>query len=263
MREQIGMSINDAAAIHLTDRTTVSNTESARSGVSADRVRVWADNYRCPDAGYVDALVAMALERGARWWDEYRESLPGTLLDIAEMEHHAVSLRSAQIMHMPGLLQLPDYMRGIYDEAVPTMAPQSLERHVDFRLRRRELLDREDGPSSEFVIHESALRMSYGGVDVLRAQLKYLLEQSERAKVAVRIVPFSAGGFANAGSSVLYACGPVPQLDTVQIDVPTGVSFLHAHTHLSNYRAVLDSMTKRALDVPESRDFVHGLAREI
>jgi hypothetical protein len=42
MREQVGMTINEAATLHCTDRTTVSNTESARSGVSSDRVRVWA-----------------------------------------------------------------------------------------------------------------------------------------------------------------------------------------------------------------------------
>ncbi|MEU5968968.1 helix-turn-helix domain-containing protein [Streptomyces globisporus] len=34
MREHIGMTINEAATLHRTDRTTVSNTESARSGVS-------------------------------------------------------------------------------------------------------------------------------------------------------------------------------------------------------------------------------------
>ncbi|WP_306457922.1 helix-turn-helix domain-containing protein [Streptomyces sp. SA15] len=41
MREHIGMTINEAATLHRTDRTTVSNTESARSGVSSDRVRVF------------------------------------------------------------------------------------------------------------------------------------------------------------------------------------------------------------------------------
>ncbi|MFB7558162.1 helix-turn-helix domain-containing protein [Streptomyces brevispora] len=42
MREHVGMTIDEAATLHRTDRTTVSNTESARSGVSGDRVRVWA-----------------------------------------------------------------------------------------------------------------------------------------------------------------------------------------------------------------------------
>lgn len=263
MREHIGMTINEAAIVHRTDRTTVSNTESARSGVSSDRVRVWAANYRCPDAAYIDALAGMARERGPRWWDEYRDALPAGLLDIAEMEHHAAALRSAQIMHMPGLLQLPDYMRGIFAEAVPTMAPVDLEQHVAFRLRRAEILDRPDPPLCEFLIHESALRMRFGDRGVLLRQIAHLLKQAERPNVAVHVVPFSAGGFANAGSSTLYACGPVPQLDTVQIDVPTGVTFLCAETYLVNYRAVLDRMRERALDTGESVDFIRQVAEDI
>lgn len=263
MREHIGMTINEAATLHRTDRTTVSNTESARSGVSSDRVRVWAANYRCPDAHYVDALTEMARERGPYWWDEYRDSLPTGLLDIAEMEHHAATLRSAQIMHMPGLLQTSDYMRGIFAEAVPAMDPADLERHVEFRGRRSALLDRPQPPSCELLIHETALRMRFGDRQVLRRQIDYLLEQTERPNIAARVVPFSAGGFANAGSSTLYACGPVPQLDTVQIDVPTGVAFLHAETYLVNYRAVLDRMRERALEPKASLDFIRQAAKEI
>jgi hypothetical protein len=263
MREHIGMTINEAASLHRTDRTTVSNTESARSGVSSDRVRVWAANYRCPDAEYVDALVEMARERGPYWWDEYRDSLPAGLLDIAEMEHYASALRSAQIMHMPGLLQLPDYMRGIFAEAVPVMSSADVERHVAFRAKRAQLLDRSDPPACEFLIHEAALQMRFGDRSVLLRQIEHLLKQSERTNVTLRVVPFSAGGFANAGSSTLYACGPVPELDAVQIDVPTGVTFLHAVTHLVNYRAVLDRMRERALEPDETLDFIHHVAHEI
>jgi len=263
MREHIGMTINEAATLHRTDRTTVSNTESARSGVSSDRVRVWAANYRCPDAQYVDALAAMTRERGPYWWDEYRDSLPAGLLDIAEMEHYAVALRSAQIMHMPGILQTPDYMRGVFAEAVPTMDPVDLERHVEFRARRAALLDRSEPPPCEFLIHETVLRMRFGDRKVLRRQLDYLLEQANRPDIAARVVPFSAGGFANAGSSTLYACGPVPQLDTAQIDVPTGVTFLHAETYLVNYRAVFDRMRERALGPEASLDFIRQAAKDI
>jgi hypothetical protein len=263
MREHVGMTINEAATLHRTDRTTVSNTESARSGVSGDRVRVWAANYRCPDARYIDALADMARERGPNWWDDYRDLLPTGLLDLAEMEHHAATLRSAQIMHMPGILQMPDYMRGIFAEAVPTMDPVDLERHVEFRVSRAALLDRLEPPPCEFLIHESALRMRFGDRKVLSRQIDYLLEQTERPDITTRVVPFKAGGFANAGSSTLYACGPVPQLDTVQIDVPTGVTFLHAETHLVNYRAVLDRMCERALGPEASLDFIRQAAREI
>lgn len=263
MREHVGLSINEAAALHRTDRTTVSNTESARSGVSSDRVRVWAANYACPDAEYIDALAAMARERGTNWWDDYRDVLSAGMLDLAELEHHASGLRHSLALHLPGLLQHPDYMRAVFAEAVPAMTSDFLAHQVEFRRARSVVLDAPNRVDCSFLIHESALRVSFGGRQVMATQLEHLLAQSDRKNVNVRIIPFAAGGIPNAGGSTVYAQGPVPALDTVQIDVPTGVTFLHAETHLVNYRAVLDRMEQRALGPGESQDFIRSVLREL
>ncbi|MGC5398168.1 Scr1 family TA system antitoxin-like transcriptional regulator [Streptomyces sp. DT20] len=262
MREHIGMTINEAATLHRTDRTTVSNTESARSGVSGDRVRVWASNYSCPDPRYVDALEAMARERGANWWDKFRDTVPSYMLDLVELEHHAVALRHVQITHLPGLLQHEDYARAVFGEAVPSLTPDAMDLQVDFRMHRRVLLDRPDSPECSFLLHEAALRMLFGDRAVVRKQLEELLAYSERDAVTVRVVPFTAGGFPSAGSSTMYARGPVRQLDTVQIDVPNGITFLDAETHLANYRAVLDRMETRSLEPTQSRDFIRTVLHE-
>ncbi|MDT0379711.1 Scr1 family TA system antitoxin-like transcriptional regulator [Streptomyces sp. DSM 42041] len=266
MREHAGLSLTDAAALHGTDRTTVSNVESGRFGVSPDRVRVWSANYSCRDGAYIDALAQIARERrspSTEWWDEYRHSLVATVLDLAELEHHASSLRMAQITHMPGLLQHEDYARAVFQEAVPTLTPDDFERKLAFRGRRRCVLDRPEAPECTFIIHETALCMRFGGAAVMRRQLDYLLEQSERLNVRVHVLPFAAGGFPAAASSTLYACGPVEQLDTVQTDTPVGSVFLHAQTHLANYRAVLERMEERSLDPDASRRFVREVAQRL
>jgi hypothetical protein len=258
----VGLSINEAAVMHRTDRTTVSNTESARSGVSSDRVRVWAANYTCPDGQYIDALADMARERGSHWWDEYRGSVVAGGLDLAEMEHHAHALRSVQITHMPGLLQHEDYARAVFAEAVPPANPRSLDLRLDYRMKRRAILDRDQPPQCTFLIHEAALRMQFGGRGVARKQLHHLLEQSDRDSVAIRVLPFSVGGFPSAGSSTTYCSGPVPQLDTVQMDTALGSAFLHSETHLVNYRSVLDRTEQLSLAPGPSRDFIHDVARQ-
>ncbi|GAA3373625.1 helix-turn-helix transcriptional regulator [Streptomyces sannanensis] len=263
MREHVGLTINEAAVMHRTDRTTVSNIESGRFGVSADRVRVWAANYSCPDRDYIEALAEMARERGTNWWDEYRSVLTAAALDLAEMEHYAVALRSVQIMHMPGLLQHEDYIRAVFKEAVPPLDPEALERRVAFRIKRSEVLDHPQRPVCTFLIHEAALRMWFGSARVIKAQLDHLLKQSERENVVVRVVPFAAGGFPNAGSSTLYAYGPVTQLDMVQMDIPTGSAFLHSETHLANCRVVMDRMERRTLGPDDSRDFIREVARQL
>ncbi|WP_030547539.1 Scr1 family TA system antitoxin-like transcriptional regulator [Streptomyces albus] len=266
MRERAGLTINEAAAMHRTDRTTVSNVESGRFGVSADRVRVWAANYSCHETPYIDALAEMARERRAgatKWWDEYRDVLVSTLLDLAELEDCAVALRAAQITHMPGLLQHEEYVRAVFGEAVPPMAPDDFERKLTFRLRRSGVLGKPQPPECRFIIHEAALRMEFGGRKTVGTQLRHLLEESERENVTVRVLPFAAGGFPAAASSTLYAHGPVAELDTVQTDTPVGSSFLDAETHLANYRAVLDRMEERALSPSRSRDFIRDVVQQL
>jgi hypothetical protein len=134
---------------------------------------------------------------------------------------------------------------------------------LEFRLRRREILDREDPPECRFTIHEAALRVQLGSRATTRRQLKSLLKESEREHVTIRVTPIPTGGFSGVGTATLFACGPVPQLDTVQVDVPGGLSFLSAETQLVNYRAVLDLAEQRSLDPDRSRDFIGTIVREL
>lgn len=263
MRQHAGLALAEAAALLSTDRTAISNTESGRFGVSGERVRAWAGGYACPDEAYVDALAAMADERGRGWWEEYRNDLTSGTLDLAELEHHAVGIRAVLIMYMPGLLQNEDYARAVFAEAVPELPLARRRRLLSHRLKRRDVLDREDPPACTFLIHEAALRMTYGDSGVARGQLEHLLRESERDNVTIRVVPFAAGGFPETGSSTHYVYGPVPQLDTVQTDTATGPAFLDAETRLRNYRAAMDRVEELSLDPRKSRDFIREVAQQV
>ncbi|MEU3351604.1 helix-turn-helix transcriptional regulator [Streptomyces sp. NPDC037389] len=262
MREQAGMSLVQASTLLGTDRTNISNAESGRHGVSGERVRAWASHYGCPDAAYVDALVAMTEERGKGWWEEYRDTLPATALDLAELEHHATAFRAVQIMHLPGLLQTEEYARAVFSHAVPALSPQILRRRLSHRMRRRDVLDRPQPPVCTYLIHEAALRLRFGSQGVQRAQLDHLLKESERDNITIKVIPFSVGGFPSAGSSPLYVSGVVRQLDTVHIDTPTGSAFLGGESRLTNYRSVLDHVEGLTLGPGQSRDFIRKMAAQ-
>ncbi|MFE3515343.1 helix-turn-helix domain-containing protein [Streptomyces sp. NPDC059166] len=262
LRERAGLTIAQAAERLGADRTTVSNTESGRFGVSPQRVRTWAVHYECGDDAYVDALAAMAGERGSGWWEHYRGELSDDALDLAELEHHAVAIRSVQIMYVPGLLQTEAYARSVFAESVPPPSSPRQRRLLSHRLQRRDVLDRPDPPVCTFLIHEAALRMTCGGTEVARGQLAALLVESDRRNVAIRVIPFTAGGFPFASSSAHYVCGPVPQLDTVQTDTATGSSFLDAESSLESWRVALDRTEERALDPVSSRDFILKITQQ-
>ncbi|MFI1353532.1 Scr1 family TA system antitoxin-like transcriptional regulator [Streptomyces sp. NPDC020898] len=95
------------------------------------------------------------------------------------------------------------------------------------------------------------------------AQLDRLCEVSERDNIGVRVIPCSAGAFPGAGQAVVYAEGPVPQLDTVELDSAHGPEFTHGQSQLDKYRAHLDWMEAASLSPSASRDFIHTIARQL
>jgi transcriptional regulator with XRE-family HTH domain len=262
MREAAGLGGGQAAERLGIDRTRISNMEAGRVGVSAEAVKSLASVYQCAERAYVDALAAMAEERGKGWWEEYRGKLGAPALDLAELEHHALRMRSTHITHVPGLLQTEEYAKAVFATAVPEPTTTELRRALSFRMKRRDALDRDDPPQCTFLIHETALLLDFGGATVMRAQINQLLEASERGNITIRIIPFAAGGFPSAGTTMTHVSGPVPQLDTLNFDTPNGASFLDAPAALLKYRSTLDRIEEFALTAEKSRDFLHGIASQ-
>ncbi|MEU1308965.1 helix-turn-helix transcriptional regulator [Streptomyces cinnamoneus] len=263
LRERAGLSTSAAAALLGVNQSRISNIEAGRYAVGADRVRAMACNYTCADRELVEALAGMTGGRTRGWWEEYRESLAAGLLDLAELEHHAGGMRVAGVMHIPGLLQTTDHARALFNATVPPLEQYEIEHRVSFRIKRQAVLHGDDAIPLTAVIHESALRMGYGGAPTARVQLKYLIDMGERDNITTLVVPFGSGIFPGAGQPIVYAFGPVSQLDTVQLDSDHGCVFLDAEAQLARYRTVLDQMETCALGPDESRDFIHRIEREM
>ena len=260
LRERAGLSGREAARALGIAESRLSATETARVGVSAERVRHWASEYACDDAALVEALAAMAAEKGRGWWEDCRGKVPSGYLNVAELEYHAAELRTFQTVHMPGLLQTEEQMRGIFASSVPLLSEEQREARVRYRLRRQEVLGE---VAYEAVIHEAALRIRAADSKIARGQLLHVLEQSERPRVTVRVVPFDVDGFAGISAPLVYASGPVPPLDTVLVDTKHGGAYLDAEAQLNRYRAMLRTIENVALDAVESRDFIHHLLKRM
>ncbi len=244
------------------ERATVSHLESGRHGISSERLRRLAAFYGADDPELVDALSTMAEERGAQWWSEYRGVLPAALLDIAELEHHATHLRSIQMLAVPGILQTEDYARAIF-KGNPAIPESGIDTRVAHRMARRRILARRTPPPLEVIIHEAGLRMRYGSRKITRSQLEFLLDACTWPTVTVRVVPFEIDEFIGYAQSMLYAGGPVPQLDTVQIDNAYSVDFLDAESQLAQCRTLIDSIARITLGPGESRKLIHTLSQEL
>ncbi|GHF30884.1 transcriptional regulator [Kitasatospora xanthocidica] len=260
MRERVGVTPKTLAATIGTDLPKISQMENGKSGISADRLRTWARTCGCEDGPYLDALLAMTQDRRKYWWDSYRGRLPNEIIDIAEMEHHASSLSILNSTFIPGLLQTPEYAAAVF-ERLPPQYQQEAEARREFRIRRQQIFDDRPKPYSAF-LHESALRMQFGGPEVLREQLLSLLENSERPGVEIRVIPFSVPTYTGSGESLYLARGPVPELDTVQIDLSHGPKFVHSEAELDSYRRIKERTAMISLEPDESREFIWTLRKD-
>ncbi|MFE9769959.1 helix-turn-helix domain-containing protein [Streptomyces sp. NPDC005808] len=263
LRERAGLSATQAGQLIGAQQSQISNMEAGRIGVSAERVRTLASHYKCPDKDLIEALADMTSERKRGWWEEYREILPAALLDLAEVEHHARHLRTAVTVHIPGLFQTTDHARDLFRLVVPELSPPAIEHRVSFRIKRQTVLFRDAPTPQVAIVHEAALRMQFGGPAVAKAQLRHLLDMSERDHVTLKVLPFAAGSFPGSGQSIFYSNGPVPQLDTVHLDQSHGPVFLDAEAQLQMYRILLDRMESVALGPEPSRDFIHKLIHDL
>jgi transcriptional regulator with XRE-family HTH domain len=263
LRERAGVTAREAARVIGMDQAKMSHLEAGRVSVGEERVRGLAAHYGVSDAQLVDALAAMAAERVRGWWEEYRDVLLPVLLDLAELEHHARGLKVFQMIHVPGLFQTEDYIRALYANAPHGLSPEQLEARVEFRLRRREAIERADRLTVNAVVHEAALRIKVGDDETARDQLRRLLEASHQPAVSLRVIPFAKDRFAGAGFSMFYAEGAVRQLDTAQFDTVTGSVFIDVEEQLAGYRNVFTLMEDAALSVAESRDFINRVARDL
>ncbi|MET7860322.1 DUF5753 domain-containing protein [Streptomyces sp. NPDC005318] len=252
-----------AAGLLGVDRTKISNMEVGVRPVTPARVRTLACNYARADDRYVDALAEMAEQRERGWWEQYRGTLPPGLLDIAELEWHATRIRTAQTVHLPGLLHTDGYARAVFGAVLPALSRLEIELRVAHRMERQQVLDRESPIDYVGYIHEAALHMEFGGRKTAREQLRHLCDVSEHEHIDLRVIPVDRGAFPGAGHALLYAHGAVPQLDTVQLDSAHGPEFMHADAQLTKYRAHLDWMDGTSLTNTESRDFIHAISRQL
>lgn len=262
MREAAGMTARDAAERLGTNAIQMSQIEAGKAGVSEERLRKMASQYACLDVALVDALVTMAGERDKGWWEEFRGHLAHGALDLAELESRSRHMRTLQAVYVPGLLQTKDYMHALMAYGLPEPTPGHLDTLVDFRMRRQRVLEHDAPPPFEAVICESALRTRVANRDVARRQLQYILEQSERPSITVRVIPFDVDGFGGAGNSMLYAGGSVRKLDTVQLDA-LNMLLLDAESQLVRFRSLLDKALGFALSPEESRDLIRRIAMEL
>ncbi|MFD9909225.1 helix-turn-helix domain-containing protein [Streptomyces sp. NPDC059063] len=245
LRTRAGLSGEQAATILDADRARISNIEAGRIDVSRNRLYKLLREYGCPIGPFFDGLMELAQERGKGWWDEYRDVVTPSGVDLAELEARTARIRIHEPLFIPGMLQTPDYAHAVISSVESEAA--LVERFVKFRLARQRILASEALASYHAVIHESALRVRVGGAKTMRKQLLRLIEVARLPNVTVQIFPFDAGVYAAFSRPFVLFRGATPELDTVYLEHPLNSVFLGDGERTDEYARMFERLGGLAL----------------
>ena len=93
---------------------------------------------------------------------------------------------------MPGLLQTEDYARAVFRTRFG-VTDEEIDEQVAARLKRQEILARDEPPALWVIVDESVLRRPVGGRYVMREQIGHLIEAARRPHVSVQVISSSGG----------------------------------------------------------------------
>lgn len=265
LRERAGLKREDAARILRVAPATVRRMETAEVALKIPYLQLLLKEYGVAD-DEAESFVRLAEDANRPgWWQRYHDILPGWFSMYVSLEGAASLIRSYEPHFVPGLLQTEDYARGVMKAgAIGQTRPDDIDRYVDLRMQRQELLTREDAPRLWVVLDETALRRPVGGPEVMGAQLERLLEAAERPNVTLQVAAFDRGPHPGTyGPFVLFRFA-VPELpDMVYSEYLTGAVYLDARSEVATHLEVMDRMAAQAATAQRTKEILRDLRKEL
>jgi transcriptional regulator with XRE-family HTH domain len=120
------------------------------------------------------------------------QAYPSWFQDWLVSEQEAKKLRWFEPMLVPGLLQTEEYARAVFSARFG-VTDDEIDEQVAARLKRQEILAREEPPALWVILDESVLRRPVGGRYVMHEQVAHLVEAARRPHVSIQVIPVGVG----------------------------------------------------------------------
>jgi Domain of unknown function (DUF5753) len=168
------------------------------------------------------------------------------------LETAATSIDIYMALLVPALLQTPDYARAVIAAVRPDLPPTEIDRRVELRLRRQELLDQERPPRMRVLLDDTVLGRPVGGPAVMAAQRRRLVADADRPAVTIQVLEVGAGAHAGMDGPFTIFGFPAPaERDVVALDSAADALYLEGPEDVARYRRVFELLLPAAL-TPEA-----------
>ena len=273
LREQAGLTIEDVATELECSVSKISRLETGKGIPKGRDVRDLLERYKVTDQARRERMMRWARD-GQRqgWWHNFSDVLapdpedpllPDDLERYVAFEQDASEVRSFENTCVHGLLQTQDYARAVLTE-VSIADSEATDRKVELRMRRQDrLYASEDLLKIHIILDEAVLHRPVGGEQVMRAQLKRLLDDAQRPNITIQVLPFSVGAHPSVdGSFVVLAFPDSDDTDLAHVEGHLGDFYFEKEHDVDIYEQMFDSLVDRSLTVEQSAALLAQLLQD-
>jgi hypothetical protein len=163
-REAAGVSPEAAGFEIRASRSKISRMENGRVRFKERDVTDLLTLYGVTDAKTRDGMVTLVRQANAPgWWSVYGDIMADWFEAYVGLEMAASVIRTFELQFVHGLFQTEEYARAVTLLGHTTASAEEIDRRVNMRLKRQDLLTGAEPPQVWSVIDEGALRRPVGG----------------------------------------------------------------------------------------------------
>jgi transcriptional regulator with XRE-family HTH domain len=266
LREEAGLLIEDVAETLECSTSKISRLENGKGIPKIRDVRDMLARYGVTDGRLRERLLGWA-RAGQRqgWWQEFSDVMQQAAAHRLDtrlaLETDASRSSAFQMSLVHGLLQTEAYARAVIETILPELTSYDVDRLVELRLRRQEVLYRDEAPLElRHVLDEAVLWRPIGGRHVFVEQLKRILDDTKRPNITIRVLPFEAGVHqAVVGSFEVTEFTDKVDHGVVSVESLMGNMFLESDDDVIKYMKAFDNVTACALSPAQSVDLIRSV----
>ncbi|MEU6341380.1 helix-turn-helix transcriptional regulator [Streptomyces sp. NPDC046977] len=262
LRESKGITREAAGWSIRASESKISRMELGRVSFKERDVADLLTLYGISDDSERSTLLGLVREANvAGWWHGFGDVLPSWFQTYVGLEESASRIRSFESQFVHGLLQADEYSRAVIELGRPGAPAEEIERRLDLRHKRQKLLTSESAPEVVAVMDEAVVRRSFGGAEVMRAQVRHLVEVSHQPNVTVQLLPLEFTGY-SAGASGTFTQLSFPESDVsdvVYVEQLTGAMYIDKRDEVDQYHVVMEKLCSDSLSPEATRDRLNDI----
>jgi transcriptional regulator with XRE-family HTH domain len=227
-----------ARKINMSD-STISDIELAKVRPEEATIKALEEALELPEGALMDINDLLDGEESLpKWKREWFE----------DIEPKATVIRTFELANVAGLLQMRAYATALL---------RGNEAEIETRMRRQEILQKQDAPTLRIVLDEAVLHRPTGDRETMREQLEYLVAVQSQ-KITVQVLPYGVWGHDGLPGSFSIATVEGAQVGYLETSVRGMVT--SDRNDLGKINGVWDDIQAYALPVGQSVALINKVA---